>query len=373
MSNLSNSFPPAPAWPGLHTGPVAQHGQPDSINLEPTRLFPLLSRMETSKSRDGLITATPKPRIRVELVLAPLFFLCLLLPILFPQVGQPVPPPSEDPLNQGPELATLSASSLSKEQFTFLFASALAFKLRNGGVRVTGPLTITFHSEAYESVQASLDNAWTECLNNPDDRREIVDRYLRGFVDAAGEPSKTPPESGKLEDVIPAVLSQKYVNSINQTVDAQSALVTEPLAGDLMIACMFNLGDNFAVITQHHLKDLGVTWLQLKARAIDNLRSTRKPVQLHAMSTIYLVNAGAALNASLLLDDTVWSEISTKVAGDLLVAAPSRDALILTGTGVPGGPIALQLMANKLHKEEHHPISTTMLVRRDGHWKALGQ
>ena len=59
--------------------------------------------------------------------------------------------------------------------------------------------------------------------------------------------------------------------------------------------------------------------------------------------------------------------------GDIVVAVPTRDALLVTGSKNRKGLAALRELAAKFAAEGSNPISDKLFVYRDGRFKKFGR
>ena len=80
---------------------------------------------------------------------------------------------------------------------------------------------------------------------------------------------------------------------------------------------------------------------------------------------VLLIEAGGSYEASLLLADGIWSSGQITVDGDIVVAVPSRDALLVTGSRNRRGIARLRAMAAELAAGTY-ALTPTLFVYRDG-------
>ena len=79
--------------------------------------------------------------------------------------------------------------------------------------------------------------------------------------------------------------------------------------------------------------------------------------------------SGGTYEASLLLFDSIWTDGQVKVNGDIVVAVPTRDVLLVTGSKNRKGLAALRKIATKFAAEGSDPISDKLFVYRDGRFE----
>ena len=68
--------------------------------------------------------------------------------------------------------------------------------------------------------------------------------------------------------------------------------------------------------------------------ALNNVLSRVEGLTLHGEDP-FLLAVGGRFEASLLLAGQVWDDLATRVQGDLVLAVPAHDVLLVSGTGDP--------------------------------------
>ena len=86
-----------------------------------------------------------------------------------------------------------------------------------------------------------------------------------------------------------------------------------------------------------------------------------------------MLSAGGDYEASLLLFDDIWSDGQIKVEGDIVVAVPAKDALLVTGSKNRKGLAAMRKMVAKFSEEKRYRITDTLFVYRNGRFKKFGR
>jgi len=120
-------------------------------------------------------------------------------------------------------------------------------------------------------------------------------------------------------------------------------------------------------------EDLGVERSALRKLAVENLGRIRPKIEMHSLgNNLAMFDVGGTYEASLLLFDSIWTDGQVKVNGDIVVAVPTRDALLVTGSKNRKGLSVLRKVAAKLAAERSNPISDKLFVYRDGQFKKFG-
>lgn len=151
----------------------------------------------------------------------------------------------------------------------------------------------------------------------------------------------------------------------------ESNLVREHMAGDIWVVYSVDLPGAIMSLDSATFESLGISTAGLRALACENLRRILPEIEQYGAGPWYLIIAGNDYVASILLLDEVWAELEGSVEGDIVVAVPSRDVLLVTGSRSKEGLQYLRQKAREIHETGHHLISQTLLRRTAGTWKVF--
>jgi hypothetical protein len=191
-------------------------------------------------------------------------------------------------------------------------------------------------------------------------------------VTAAGRATEERPPEGR--------------NPTSIEIPADQRPVCERLAedvDDLGVFYAFDNPHNFVYLSPSKCEELGIGLGDLRALAVENLRRRRKQFEAHTGATCAMVVVDGDLEASLLVADDLWDANlagpleqvrAAKYPGELVVAAPARDLLLLTGSDTPGGVEELRAIVAETwaDSDPRRLLTQALLVRRDGRWERFG-
>jgi uncharacterized protein YtpQ (UPF0354 family) len=80
---------------------------------------------------------------------------------------------------------------------------------------------------------------------------------------------------------------------------------------------------------------------------------------------VLLISSGGEFDASLLLADNLWSSEKVKVDGDIVVAVPAKNALIVTGSNNAAGLARLRAAASRFAAAPNG-LTAALFVYRGG-------
>ncbi len=151
----------------------------------------------------------------------------------------------------------------------------------------------------------------------------------------------------------------------------------EPFLPGLCVAYAFDFPWGYQLLAPRHRNEVGVPPEALRPQAIANLRSRRPERTLFQATDAKAIGIelggefGGDLDASLVLDDDVMTDLAERFSGDLVVAIPERDILVATGTGHTDGLAKLQSIVDEIWPGAAHPLTRRLLVRRAGEWQVF--
>jgi uncharacterized protein YtpQ (UPF0354 family) len=196
---------------------------------------------------------------------------------------------------------------------------------------------------------------------------ERADAAIRGHFNAMF-PEKDPGcEEPDASQIVPTIKDQVYIDQAG----AMMPFVQEHLVADLYIVYAVDLPTQIKTLKQEQLDALGISAESLREVAIENLRTMLPPLEKHGEGPWFLLTAGNYYTASVLLLDAVWEQMQEFVEGDIVVAVPARDTLLVTGSASAGGITALRTHARQIEEGGSYTISQTLLRRKAGKWVAL--
>jgi uncharacterized protein YtpQ (UPF0354 family) len=263
-------------------------------------------------------------------------------------------------------IAQAAAATLTEEKFTKEFVTALRAALPD--VKVTVPQPLEVHVADAEGNQATayLQNAFNEVTRDPSRKKDVIERYVASIADAGSTPDWIKPAN-----IVPVIKDRAWLEEAARgrvqagAVDAPAHIV-EDFNEDLVIVYAEDTPRNTRYFSLKELEEAGVARKDLRELAIANLDRILPEIEFHAGENISMLVAGADYVPSLLLIDELWRSGQVKADGDIVVAVPSRDMLLFTGSRNTKGIAELQKQARKVVEESSYSLTSQLFVYRDG-------
>jgi len=261
---------------------------------------------------------------------------------------------------------------LSRQAFTEKVAQELATTFPDAKFSVAGELAITRIEADGNNTEVSLENLYRDYSTAPGDLAEL----LRSFAAAIGEKCSAGC-GGKVDRtrIAPVIKDRSWIEGNQRNLKKRQPhldFVFEDLNDELVIVYVQDAEHRVRFLMSN--EDLGVERSALRKLAVENLGRIRPKIEMHSLgNNLAMFDVGGTYEASLLLLDSIWTDGQVKVNGDIVVAVPTRDALLVTGSKNRKGLSVLREVAAKLAAERSNPISDKLFVYRDGQFKKFGR
>ncbi|PTG23697.1 DUF1444 domain-containing protein [Staphylococcus chromogenes] len=107
--------------------------------------------------------------------------------------------------------------------------------------------------------------------------------------------------------------------------------VTENHTAETRIYYALDLGKSYRLIDESLLKDLNLTEQQIKEMALFNVRKLDNPYKTDEVkgNIFYFINTNDGYDASRVLNASLLSSFEDKIEGEMLIALPHQDVLII--------------------------------------------
>lgn len=245
----------------------------------------------------------------------------------------------------------------SRDEFILLYSKLLQERYPNYSIEFAGESVLRILGPEGEELTSYLDNLWLRYKDGSEDRRDLIERFVR-FAQDACRPAAVVSKS----NIVPMIKDSEYVAQLDEMT------VKEHLCGDLWIVYAVDESERMSTLKRDHVSALEINDSELRTLAVRNLCALLPPIERHGGGPWYLLSAGQDYVASLLLLDDVWSQLADSVEGSIVAAAPSRDILMYTGSDSPEGLAAMRAQAAKIVSSGSYVISESLLIRQEDRW-----
>lgn len=263
------------------------------------------------------------------------------------------------------------SQDLSARAFTERVAAGLAAKLPGSKATVAGDLQITIKRADGSEILLSVRNLYQDYKGNPANIGAIIDAY------AAGLAEKPPARAAAKLDttrIVPVIKDRQWLED-NRRAFRAKAPNFEFLFEDFNDELVIVYAEDTASRTRYLManEDTGIDRAALRQRAVDNLLRLLPKIEVRNHDDVFsLISAGGDYEASLLLAD-IWRDGQIKADGDIVVAIPTKDVLLVTGSKNRKGLAAVRKLAAEFAGQERYRLTDALFVYRNGRFVRFGR
>jgi uncharacterized protein YtpQ (UPF0354 family) len=265
------------------------------------------------------------------------------------------------------------AETLAPRAFSNHLARAFKAAVPSASVTVDGDLRLTIRHADGRTMSVDLGNAYS--FYSRDSRR--LDSVVQTHVAAwSRPPAAQTGASVKLDRsrIVPVVKPRQWLTELNARLKAQGVQqeqLVDDFADELVVAYAEDDPVRMRYLTSDD--DIGDR-AALRKLAVANLQRLLPKIEMRNHDDVFaLISAGGDYEASLLLIDDIWSGGQIKVNGDIVVAIPARDVLLVTGSRNRTGLRKVRAMAAQFFADGPYSLTETLFVYRNGGFKKFGR
>jgi uncharacterized protein YtpQ (UPF0354 family) len=257
---------------------------------------------------------------------------------------------------------------LTSDQFTKEFAERLRQKATVTKVEITGERQLDVTTSG-GGVVSYLDHAFQEYSQKPENKLAIMDHYMTAIVEAANKADKERTLDAKR--IVPVIKDRSWLESVRQALRQAGggAKAVEPVFDEfnheLIVVYAEDQANKIRFLGAEEIAKAKVERAKLRDMAVGNLVQILPKVQQVGAGGFFVVQAGGMYESSLLLQDSLWKKGVFDVKGDVVVAIPARDILVVTGSDDANGLTKMKA-AIELAKNSAYPLTSEMFVYREG-------
>ncbi len=256
---------------------------------------------------------------------------------------------------------------LSPGQFTREFAESLRRSQPGLNVVVVRDLELKVTSGDGRESTSFLDNAYATYKQDPKAKADVIQRFVAAGLDTVGRMRDGVDRSR----IVPIIKDRPWLEETRRAMLSRGAKqvpeqVYEDFNPDLIILYAEDSPKNIRYLGSKDLELAKVARAELRALACENLKRLLPKIERHGTNGLYMLTAGGDYEASLLLLDSIWSDGQMAVQGDIVVAVPTRDLLLVTGSQNPRGIATVRQMVKQAANGGAYRLTQKLFVYRNG-------
>lgn len=249
---------------------------------------------------------------------------------------------------------------VSEKAFTARYLIALQQANPNTHYTVIDNLEIRAKNGENE-ISHDLENAYAEYKLAPEKQQDILDRYVMSSMLLYIEQAKI-----KVENIVPVIKHRSYLDylaELNREQGTEQEAVYENYNEDLIIVYAEDQKNSISFFGLKAFEKLNISRDTLKFMAIKNLDRILPKMERRGAEGRYLLSAGGDYEASLILMPGIWNQENFPVEGDIVIAIPNRDVLLVTGSNTQEKALKeLEEMCADSYRTANHAISEKLFI-----------
>lgn len=214
-----------------------------------------------------------------------------------------------------------------------------------------------------------LYNAYDTYRLDPTRKSEVIQTMATAILEM-GTDGEAAIDQTRIVPVIKDRLwpQEAYQAMVSWGAEGGPDLYYEDFSRELIILYVQDSSTKMRYLRASALDEAQIERKALRALACANLKRLLPKIESHGANGIYVVTAGGTYEASLLLLDSLWDSGQFEVRGDIVVAIPTRDLLLVTGSEYPDGIRQVKQMVREAFAGGAYRLTQQLFVYRDGHF-----
>jgi len=260
----------------------------------------------------------------------------------------------------------VASNRLSPRAFAEEFAKAFRSAAPSATIELAGDLEVIVRRSGGTIRTVNLSNFYTIYSREPERLKDLVQTQVALLVSATRttlDPSR----------IIPVVKDRAWLREYQEKVKAAGGR-QEQLVEDLNSELVISYAED-TPNAMHHLTtdDYSGDRRELRAFAIKNLLRVLPKIEMRVLNEyVSIISAGEDYTPSLLLLEDIWISGKIKVKGEIVVAVPARDVILMTGSR-SGKITNFRAFAADLYAKGPYSLSDRLFVYRNNAFTIYGR
>lgn len=255
---------------------------------------------------------------------------------------------------------------IDQDQFSSKFIDKLRKSVPEIEIQEKSGLSIVSKYDG-EEYSHFLNNAYSEYNREPDSLESILDKYVTSTLELYKP--KVPVKESR---IVPVIKDNRFLDELKRIQkDEDTNNVYGRYNEELIIFFVEDRDNSINYLTIKDTANLGVSKDSLLEFSLENLNSLLPPIESHNNDEYYIVIADGYYESSLILLRDIWTKENFPVEGEIVIAIPTRDVLLVTGSDNQKGVDKVIKVVEDLDQTGDHLVSNKLYVLDDGIFKVF--
>ncbi len=265
--------------------------------------------------------------------------------------------------------ASSPSGVMSPSEFTRDFTDALRKEKPELKVVIVRDLELKVTFADGHGSTSFLDNAYDIYKQDPKTKVNVIQRFIASTL----ETTDGVPKIVDRARIVPVIKDRPWLEETRQGLLSRGAreadiseYVFEDFSPDLIIVYAEDSPKNVRYLRPKDLEGAKISRTGFRSLAIENLKRLLPNIECRGGKGLYMITAGGDYDASVLLFDSIWSSRQMEVKGDFVVAVPTRDLLLVTGSQDADGIEKVKSMVEQAWTAGSYKLTQKLFVYRNG-------
>jgi uncharacterized protein YtpQ (UPF0354 family) len=214
-----------------------------------------------------------------------------------------------------------------------------------------------------------LYNSYDTYKADPKLKDVVVQRFVASLIETIANEQAF--EGLDPSRIIPVVKDRQWLEETRNALISRGAKklpenVYDDLNDDLIVLYAEDSPKNIRYFSPADLDNAKIDRKHLRNLACENLKKIIPKIERHGGNGLFMVVAGGDYEASLLLFDGIWNDLKSEVRGEIVVAIPTRDLLVVTGSEDTGGIQRMKQIIKDASAKGSYRLTKKMFAYRNG-------
>lgn len=207
-----------------------------------------------------------------------------------------------------------------------------------------------------------LNNAYSEYTRETESPNEILDRYIKSAITLY-----QPKAEFSHEKIVPNIKDWRYLEELNKIrPNNENEYVYEKYNDELYIFYAQDAEHSISYLIKDNIEERQIEIKDLKEKAIKNLLNIIPEIQSHGENGYFMLTAGGDYEASLILEESIWTKDNFNINGEIVIGVPARDLVLITGSEDEEGIKRLKETIIEVNQTGNHLVSDKLFIWRSG-------
>ena len=253
---------------------------------------------------------------------------------------------------------------LSEKEFTSVYYDSLVAVSPATEFKIKKDLFITAMKDSNE-IQIYLNNAYANYKLDPDSIASVITTFRKSSIEFLNNLEQKPIQVNKIVPVIKdaGYLDEIYLSTLEKNAKAKKPEYLFDQYNEKLIILYGEDGENgISYILKDDFEKTGIKRDSLLPIALRNLDAVLPEIQRQGDDGLFMLTAGGTYEASIILMKSIWTKEQMPVKGKIVIAIPSRDLLLVTGSENKEGIKKIQDLANETVKNGSYHLIPDLFV-----------